>query len=253
MYVLALTFEFHHTIQFKPLREGEHLDNGFVSFLTCWDALQLKRNYGLTAGRGLHKDPIIRGWWSEHAAHDQERQWRWKVIKVTRRVEPCKLHSQLATTPPLDFSLFYYPLSSFLSPFSFHFLSHPAAAFLSVTPPPPPLALGYLPLNSCLAFFSVCPSFPQTMAFFFASPSITHCLLECSHYLLCAKAVNKWITAPLNLVPNAHTHTLLKESELNQLYLKLLFYSAPVYGACLKCHVAQVQRKHLRFSAWIIY
>ncbi len=119
-------------------REGEHLDNGFVSFLMCCDALQRKRNYGLTAGRGPHKGPIIRGWWSEHAAHDQERHWRWKVIKVTRRVEPCKLHSQLATTPCLDSSLFCYSLPPFLSSFLFHFLSHPAAAFLSVTPSPTP-------------------------------------------------------------------------------------------------------------------
>lgn len=94
---LKLGVPLHSTVQ--GCRKGEHLDNGFVSFLTCWDALQRKRNYGLTVGRGPHKGQIIRGWWSEHAAHDQERQWRWKVIKVTRREEPCKLHSQLAITP----------------------------------------------------------------------------------------------------------------------------------------------------------
>ena len=142
--------------------EGEHSDNGFVSFLMCWDALQWKRNYGLTAGRGPHKGQIIRGWWSEHAAHDQERQRRWKVIKVTRRVEPCKLLSQLAPTPLLDSSPFSYSLSlslpfpasaCFIFPrilllhfFFFFFLSPPSS-----------------PLNSCPAFLSICPSFLQPM------------------------------------------------------------------------------------------
>lgn len=75
---------------------------GSVSFLTLWDALQRKRNYGLTAGSGL----IIRSCWLEHAAPDPERQWRRKVITVPRRVEQCKMNSQLVATPLLDFLLF---------------------------------------------------------------------------------------------------------------------------------------------------
>lgn len=165
-------------------RKREHLDNGFVSFLTCWDALQRKRNYSLTAGGGPHKGLIIRGWWSEHVAHDQEKQWRWKVIKVPHRVEPCKLRSQLAATPLLDFLLFYYSPSPFPSSVLLYFLSHPAAPFLPFVSL---LTLCRLPLDSCLAFLFMCPSFLQPLSAL-KCLSIHHLLIhECSSYLLCAK------------------------------------------------------------------
>ena len=160
------------------------MDDGFVSFLTCWDALQCKLNYSLTAGRSPHKGPTIRSWWSEHAAHDQERQWRWKVIKVTRRVEPCKLNSQLAATPLLYFSPFYYSLSlSLVFLVSFSLTSCCCILFGFLTPNPQPSAPKLL---SCFSLhLSIICSACDCL---FSSPSITRWLMS---YLLCAEAVNK--------------------------------------------------------------
>lgn len=147
--------------------ERVHLDNGFVSALKCWDALQHKRNYGRTAGRGPHKGPIIRGWWSEHAAHEQERQWRWNVINVTRGVEPWKLCSQLATMLCLDFSLFLYSLS--FSSFRWDF--SPAGFLWEYIPPIP--WLSFSKLLSCFPLHHfVIP--PAWVLLLFSHPSLTY-------------------------------------------------------------------------------
>lgn len=190
MYEPALTLvPLHRAV--RALYEAEHLDNGFVSFLTCWGALQCKRNYGLTVGRGPYKGPIIRGWWSEHVAHDQEKQWHWKVIKVTRRVKPCKLHSPSRLLAVLLFSLSF---------------SHPVLVSFSLTSCCC-ISLRYHPLQTLLTLGklfspSVHHSSSLGMFFFLLSPSIHHSLThESSSYLLCAKAVNKWTAASLSPVP----------------------------------------------------
>lgn len=198
-------------------REGERGD-GFVSFLTCWYAFQRKRNYGLTTGRGPHKSPIIGSWWSEHAAHDQERQWRWKVIKVTRRVEPCKLNSQRAATPLLDFLLFYYSCSPFFPSFLFHSLK--SCCCISFWPLPPNPRISCHKLLSC---FSLHLSIiPPAFECFFSSPSITPRLMNAAATCYVRK---QWINGLQQPSTLCHTH-ICSFQNLNRFYLKLLFYNA---------------------------
>lgn len=122
----------------------------------------------------------------------------------------------------------------FLSSFLCHSLSHMAAVSLSVSSC---LTLGYLLLNSCLAFalhLSIIP--PACECFFFLT------LLLSIHHLL-AKAVNKWITASLHLVPDIHGLDACWFQNLIKLILPeaFIFQCASCNGAKFKYHIAQMQ------------